>query len=129
MSKNTLISKEKYNEYDKTITKSLSYLMQLFPNKKLIIGDINLDNENDLYWFQMLNILQVFGGEIYFSRNIFKYLKICRKFKNVEIKFTIKKGKKIANIHNNFVNSDFVDLPFNSNILEEIYKEYYKLGE
>lgn len=117
-----------YQEYDKIICNSLEYLMKTFPDGKLLINGVNTKKEIDLYWLVMLNMLQTYGGKLYYSRNLFEYLKIRRIFKNMEIKFTFKKGTKIINIHKNFVCSDYSKPIEDISILAKIYKEYYKLG-
>lgn len=122
-------SDKQYLKYDKIVANAIGFSMQLFPNKKIIIKNIDLTNKAHLYWVKILDLLQTYGGKFYFNGNIFEYFKFCKFFKNTKIKYTFKKGKSIEELNKKFIINYSSELSFTEEDLKNIYDEYYKLGE
>lgn len=122
-------SDEQYQKYDRIVANAIGFSMQQFPDRKIIIKNIDLNNKVHLCWVKILDLLQTYGGKFYFNGNIFEYFKFCKFFKNTKIKYTFKKGKGIEELNKKFIIEYSDGLCFLEEDLKGIYDEYYRLGE
>lgn len=120
---------KKYIEYDRLIAKSVSFLMEQFPDGKIVFSKIDLKNKNHLYWLKMLEIVQICGGKVHYSRNFFKLRAISKELYHIDVKLSLKKGLDISTFDEKFcLAKDILISDFNR-LSKEIYEAYYETKE
>ena len=125
---------EKFNKYDNFVSDDLVNIKYFcHDSDKLILEDININDENDLFFLEMAKIVsQMYDKKIYLKVSLKDLFKIRTKLFKPKKKFFDKKKYEDGDGH--FPTKkikEFMAMKYNTSvdICGDIYREYYKKGK